>query len=52
MLCTHGDILADAMNTLVRHGTALTTPPDWRKGSVWVLDDDLTQVAAEPPPEV
>jgi 8-oxo-dGTP diphosphatase len=52
VLCTHGDVLTDLVNALVRRGTRLTTPPDWRKGSVWVLDNDLTEAAAEPPPDV
>jgi phosphohistidine phosphatase SixA len=49
VFCTHGDVLTDAMNELVRRGTELTTPPEWRKGSVWVLDDSTA--AAEPPPD-
>jgi 8-oxo-dGTP diphosphatase len=52
VLCTHGDVLTDMVNALVRRGTRLTTPPDWRKGSVWILDNDLTEAAAEPPPDV
>jgi 8-oxo-dGTP diphosphatase len=51
VLCTHGDVLTDVVNALVRRGTRLTTPPEWRKGSVWVLDRDLTEAAAEPPPD-
>ena len=50
VLCTHGDVLTDVMNALVRRGTRLTTPPEWRKGSVWILNDDLTEATAEPPP--
>jgi 8-oxo-dGTP diphosphatase len=51
VLCTHGDVLTDAVNALVRHGTRLLTPPEWRKGSVWILDSGLTEAAAEPPPD-
>ena len=50
VLCTHGDVLTDTINTLLRRGTELTTSPEWRKGSLWVLDD--SSVAAEPPPDV
>jgi 8-oxo-dGTP diphosphatase len=49
VLCTHGDVLTDVMNALVRRGTELTTAPEWRKGAIWVLDDGTA--AAEPPPE-
>jgi 8-oxo-dGTP diphosphatase len=50
VFCTHGDVLTDVMNALVRRGTELTTTPEWRKGAVWVLDDGTA--AAEPPPDV
>jgi 8-oxo-dGTP diphosphatase len=50
VLCTHGDVLTDAMNALVRRGTELTTAPDWRKGSIWVLNGGA--MTAEPPPDV
>jgi phosphohistidine phosphatase SixA len=49
VLCTHGDVLTDVVKALVRRGAELTTPPEWRKGSVWILDD--TTVAAEAPPD-
>jgi 8-oxo-dGTP diphosphatase len=49
VLCTHGDVLTDVMNALVRRGTELTTAPEWRKGAIWVLNGDTA--AAEPPPE-
>jgi phosphohistidine phosphatase SixA len=50
VFCTHGDVLTDVMNALVHEGTELTTPPEWRKGSIWVLDDSTA--AAEPPPDL
>jgi hypothetical protein len=50
VFCTHGDVLTDVMNALVRRGTALTTAPEWRKGALWVLNGGTA--AAEPPPDV
>jgi 8-oxo-dGTP diphosphatase len=49
VFCTHGDVLTDVVNALLRRGTELTTEPEWRKGSVLVLDDGT--LAAEPPPD-
>jgi 8-oxo-dGTP diphosphatase len=49
VLCTHGDVLTDAMNALVRRGTELTTAPEWRKGAIWVLNGSTAH--AEPPPD-
>jgi 8-oxo-dGTP diphosphatase len=37
VLCTHGDIIPEVIQTLRRRGMELQTPPDWRKSSVWVL---------------
>jgi 8-oxo-dGTP diphosphatase len=62
VLCSHGDVIPELISALVRRGTDLVTPPDWRKASMWVLDgpagDDgrsdgdpiFTTAAAEPPP--
>lgn len=51
VLCTHGDVLPEVVQALIRRGSVLTTPPDWRKGSVWVFDgDSFSTVRAEPPP--
>ena len=50
--CTHGDMFTDVINALARRGTELTTPPEWRKGSLWILDEDLKEATAEPPPDV
>jgi 8-oxo-dGTP diphosphatase len=52
VLCTHGDVYTDVINALARRGTRLTTPPEWRKGSLWILDGDLKEATAEPPPDV
>lgn len=41
VLCTHGDIVPAVLVGLVRsHGTVLSEPPRWPKGSSWVLEDD------------
>ncbi len=49
VLCTHGDVLTDVMNTLLRRGTELKTAPEWRKGAIWVLNGGTA--TAEPPPD-
>ena len=38
VLCSHGDVIPELIGALVRRGTELTTPPDWRKAAIWVLD--------------
>ncbi len=57
VLCSHGDVIPDLLHALVRRGTRILTPPDWRKGAMWVLDapgvDGLVATArVEPPPDV
>ena len=37
VLCSHGDIIPAVMQALARRGMEVQTPPDWRKGSIWVL---------------
>ncbi len=37
VLCTHGDLLPELIQALVRRGALLATMPDWRKGVIWVL---------------
>lgn len=50
-LCTHGDMLPEIIEALLVRGMVLTTAPDWRKASVWVLDgNSFEKAAAEPPP--
>jgi phosphohistidine phosphatase SixA len=48
VLCTHGDVLNDLIDALLRRGAVLTTPPDWRKATVWAIDGQ--KVTVEPPP--
>jgi broad specificity phosphatase PhoE len=58
VLCSHGDVIPELIEALVRRGMEVTTPRDWRKATVWVLegtdDDDrsFTRAAVEPPPAV
>ena len=55
-LCSHGDVIPDTISALERRGCEFTSPPDWRKGSVWVLERDTSGeiVRAEcwPPPDL
>ena len=40
VLCSHGDVVPDLIEALARRGMELTTAPDWRKATLWVLDGD------------
>jgi 8-oxo-dGTP diphosphatase len=55
-LCSHGDVIPDTIAALERRGCEFTSSPDWRKGSVWVLErrSDGEIIAAEswPPPDL
>ncbi len=55
-LCSHGDVIPEAIAALQRRGCEVTSPPDWRKGSVWVLERDaggeIITAHAWPPPDV
>lgn len=37
-LCSHGDLIPATLDALVRRGADLTTHPDWRKATTWVLE--------------
>ena len=53
VLCSHGDIIPDVIQALVRRGMEVQTEPDWRKGSIWVLKrkgDRITKGKVWPPP--
>jgi 8-oxo-dGTP diphosphatase len=53
VLCTHGDVIPELMDALARRGTRIVGEPDWRKGSLWVLDapgPDGTVATARPEP--
>jgi 8-oxo-dGTP diphosphatase len=53
VLCSHGDIIPETIQALVRRGMEVQSPPDWRKGSIWVLKrkgDRITRGKVWPPP--
>ncbi len=52
VLCTHGDLVPDVVNALVRRGMAIDGEPDWRKGARWELvrhGDRITSARPHPP---
>jgi len=55
-VCSHGDVIPETIAALQRRGCELTSAPDWRKGSVWVLERDaggeIVSAHAWPPPDV
>jgi len=54
VLCSHGDVIPDVMAALRRRGAEIIGDPDWRKGTVWVLErenGEITRAAAWPPPD-
>jgi 8-oxo-dGTP diphosphatase len=54
-LCSHGDVIPETIAALVQRGCEFLSEPDWRKGSVWVLergpDGDIVSAEAWPPPD-
>jgi 8-oxo-dGTP diphosphatase len=38
VLCSHGDLIPDVIDALLRRGAELQGAPSWKKGSVWILD--------------
>ncbi len=38
VLCSHGDLIPDVMQALVRRGLTVVGDENWTKGSVWVLE--------------
>jgi 8-oxo-dGTP diphosphatase len=58
VLCSHGDVIPDVIGILERRGMVIEGEPNWRKGSVWVLerddsgsDDAFSRALAWPPPD-
>lgn len=55
-LCSHGDVIPETIAALQRRGCEITSAPDWRKASVWVLDRDadgeIATAYAWPPPDI
>jgi 8-oxo-dGTP diphosphatase len=56
VLCSHGDVIPDMINALVRRGLRVHDEPDWSKASVWALDRDITGAVTDahvwPPPRI
>jgi len=56
VMSSHGDIIPATMMALERRGTEIRTPPDWRKGSVWVLKRNkhgqIVHATVWPPPQL
>ena len=53
VLCSHGDVIPETLDALVRRGMHVKTTPDWRKGTVWVLkrnEGRITTATVWPPP--
>jgi 8-oxo-dGTP diphosphatase len=40
VLCSHGDVIPETMVALERRGCEFVNDPDWRKGTVWLLERD------------
>jgi 8-oxo-dGTP diphosphatase len=55
-LCSHGDVIPEAIAALERRGCEITSEPEWRKASVWVLerdaDGEIVRAEAWPPPNI
>jgi len=55
-VCSHGDVIPEAIAALQRRGCEILSAPDWRKGTVWVVDRDgdgeFTTAHVWPPPDV
>lgn len=54
VLCSHGDVIPETIDALVRRGCTIVGEPDWRKASVWQLQRDndgrIATATAWPPP--
>ena len=54
-MCSHGDVIPETMAALERRGCAFTSPPDWRKASVWALErnkqGEIVSAESWPPPD-
>lgn len=56
VLCSHGDVIPATIAALRAEGTAIRTPVDWRKATVWVLKRNtrgqIVTATVWPPPKV
>jgi phosphohistidine phosphatase SixA len=55
VVCSHGDVIPETIGALERRGCEFLSAPQWRKGSVWVLERDargeFVTAEAWPPPD-
>lgn len=55
VLCSHGDVIPETIDALVRRGCKIVGEPEWAKASVWQLrrsgDGSISEATAWPPPE-
>ena len=55
VLSSHGDMIPELIKTLERRGMKIESKPDWRKGSVWVVERTnrgFKSATAWPPPQI
>ena len=53
VICSHGDVIPDVLEALLRRGTRLDGDPRWPKASTWVLtrgSDGFATASYVPPP--
>jgi 8-oxo-dGTP diphosphatase len=54
VLSSHGDIIPETVDALIRRGLEVRSAPDWRKASVWVIERNTkgryTRARVWPPP--
>lgn len=53
-ICSHGDVIPDLLEALVRRGTTFKDEPRWPKASTWVLTrdgDGFSKARFLPPPK-
>jgi 8-oxo-dGTP diphosphatase len=43
VLCSHGDVIPEVIDALIRRGLRVQGEPRWNKGAVWVLDRTADQ---------
>ena len=55
VLCSHGDIVPATIAAIERRGCIITTPADWRKGTIWRIErsagGEFTTAAVWSPPD-
>ncbi len=55
VMCSHGDVIPETIDALVRRGCVIVGEPNWRKASIWVLTRNdagqIVEATAWEPPE-